>query len=72
MSITSLFYVGLEYNVYYTRFPREVVLCKGRIDRIEKEWVEFTFTSGSFRGSQAVMHITDLFNCNYERKPLVN
>ena len=41
MSITSLFYVGLEYNVYYTRFPREVVLCRGRIDRIEKEWVDY-------------------------------
>ena len=72
MSITSLFYVGLEYNVYHMIFPREEVPCKGRIDRIEGDWVEFTYTSGWLRGSQAVIHITDLFHCNYERKPLVD
>ena len=72
MNLTSLFYIGLEYNVYYTRFPREVVLCKGRIDRIRGDWVDFTFTSGSFRGSQSQIHIADLFRYNYERIPLVN
>lgn len=71
MSITSLFYIGLEYNTFYSRFPREIVPCRGRLDNIRNNLAYLTLTSG-LPGAQVCMPFEDFFKCNYERKPLVD
>ena len=71
MSITSLFYIGLEYNAFYIRFPHEVTPCRGRLEEFGKNAVYLTLTTG-LPGAYVCIPLDEFFKCNYERKPLVN
>ena len=74
--IRDLFRIGDIYNVFYTRFPHEVVPCRGRltsIDEYEGGVVHFKFLTGTFAGGYGFLSMDEFFRWNYslERIPVI-